>query len=355
MTERTGLSVDITSFGTTKAGQETQLFTLRNANGMQVSVSNYGGIITEILVPDRDGVLANTVVGYNQVTDYEQDPFYLGALVGRYANRIAAGRFEVNGQVIELEINNGPNHLHGASHGFNKVVWTAEPVSTDTDVGVQLTHISPDGEGGYPGELTVVAEYRLSHDNKLTLSMRANTTALTPVSLTQHSYFNLAGGGTALAHELWLNASHMTPVNENIIPTGERLPVVGTPFDFNQFTAVGKRIGDNHEQLALAGGYDHNFAMDAYQVLTKQAELRDPLSGRVMTLYTDAPGMQLYSVNLDSAVLTASGDVLMEPRGAICLEPQQFPDAPNQGDFPSPWLQPTDTFSTRFVYEFSTY
>lgn len=356
MSNVTGFSIETAHFGTTKNGQEVTQFTLRNVMGMQVKLINYGGIVTDINVPDKEGNTDNVVVGYSTLGEYEADPFYLGAIVGRYANRIAHGRLNVAGKTRQLDINNGPNCLHGGNGGFHKVVWQAQTISNDDYVGVKLLYTSPDGDSGFPGQLETIAEYRLYKTNKLALHFTATTDALTPVSLTQHGYFNLAGQGSALKHELWLASEAITPVDEDINPTGELMDTSGTPFDFSAFKAIGQHIDEAHPQLALAGGYDHNFAVTHHaQHTSVQAKLRDPQSGRAMTLSTNSPGMQLYTVNLDEAVVDSNGSVVMEPRGAVCLEPQHFPNAPNQENFPSPWLAPGEQCEVTFEYEFTTY
>lgn len=356
MSNHAALSIEESSFGTTQAGEAVRLFTLQNAAGMQVKIVNYGGIITELQVPDQHGQLDNVVVGYPTLADYENDPFYIGAIVGRYANRIAKGRIEIDNQVFQLDINNGPNCLHGGAAGFHKMVWGAEATQGSGYVGVKLRCISPDGAAGFPGNLTTTAEYRLDDHNRLTLIFDGTTDALTPVSYTQHAYFNLAGKGSVLNHELWLASDAITPVDNDINPTGAFLPTVDTPFDFSSLKPIGQHIDDDHPQLALAGGYDHNFvvACDGASLI-KQAELKDPSSGRWMTLSTNSPGMQVYSVNLDSAVTSQSSEVVMIPRGAVCLEPQHYPNAPNNGTFPSPWLAPGERCEVTFVYEFGTY
>jgi aldose 1-epimerase len=345
-------------FGTTPDGEPVELITLQNPSGVELDVSTYGGIVTRLLVPDRDGQLADIVLGYDSLADYVSDSPYFGALVGRYGNRIAAGRFTLYGTDFALAINNGPNHLHGGDRGFDKVVWAAQPYSRGSEVGVVLGYVSPDGDEGYPGELSVQVTYALTAEGDLRIDYQATVDAPTVVNLTHHGYWNLAGhdSGEILGHELTVYASRFTPVDETLIPTGELRSVDGTPFDFREPTAIGARIEADDEQIAFGGGYDHNFVLDAWGndgTARLAAVLRDPSSGRVMEVLTTEPGLQFYSGNfLDGSDIGKEGTVY-ERRNALCLETQHFPDSPNRPEFPSTILRPGETYRSTTVYRFS--
>jgi aldose 1-epimerase len=345
-------------FGTTQAGESVEVFTLTNANGMEVRVINYGGIILSLRVPDREGNLADVTTGFNSLEPYLEDHPYFGAIIGRYGNRIAGGRFTLDGREYRLATNNGPNHLHGGDRGFDAVVWGAEPFQNDDGVGLVFTYTSPDGEEGYPGTLDVQVTYTLNDDNELIFDYLATTDQPTPVNLTQHAYWNLAGDGEGdiLGHELTLNASRFTPVDSTLIPTGELRSVEGTPFDFREATAIGARIENQDDQLRHGGGYDHNWVLDrsegdAGPVLA--ARLAEPRSGRVLEVFTTEPGIQFYSGNFLDGSLTGKGGVVYEHRTSLALETQHFPDSPNQPAFPSTILHPGEEYRSRSVYRFT--
>jgi aldose 1-epimerase len=319
---------------------------------MEVGFIAYGGTITSIRVPDREGRIAEVTLGHDTLAGYVEDTRWFGALVGRYANRIADGRFSLDGRDYALERNDGPNHLHGGSSGFHRALWDVEPRDSDAGACAVLRHTSPPGDGGYPGTLTVRVTYTLTHEDALIIDYHATTDAPTPVNLTQHSYFNLAGAGPGdiLDHELRLNARAFTPIDAVLIPTGEIRGVDGTPFDFTTPARIGSRIDGADEQLARCGGYDHNFVLerDGEAELSFAARLLDPGSGRTLTVLTTEPGIQLYSGN---ALETAAGDY--GRRAGLTLETQHFPDSPNHPAFPNTILRPGQDFSSRTVYAFS--
>ncbi len=337
-----------------------RLYTLKNNHGMTVKITNYGAIITSISVPDRNGGFADVALGYNQVGDYTNavDKPYFGAIVGRYGNRIAKGEFTLNNETYRLAVNNGPNHLHGGVVGFDKVVWTANPTAGDGWTGLTLSYYAKDKEEGYPGNLDITVTYQLNEDNELSVVYHATTDQATPVNLTQHTYFNLKGEGNGdiLGHELMLNASHYTPVDSTLIPTGEIAPVAGTPFDFTKAKAIGRDISKNHQQLEFGAGYDHNWVINGE---TKPGQLRlaarvhEPTTGRILEVHTDEPGVQFYCGNfLDGRLRGKSGKTYVH-RGGFCLETQHYPDSPNQANFPSCILQPGETYQTTTVFKFA--
>ncbi len=349
-----GLHITDAPYGTTGGAAITE-YTLTNANGMAVSVINYGGIITRIVTPDRDGTLADVVLGFDSLAGYTGENPYFGALIGRYGNRIAAGKFSLDGTVYTLPVNNGPNSLHGGDRGFNRKVWQAAPLNGDGRTGLRLTGVSPDGEMGYPGTLDVTVDYWLDNDNALTLDYRATTDRATPVNLTNHTYFNLsgAGSGTILDHVLQLNAGQYTPVDETLIPTGELADVAGTPFDFTVPTPIGQRIDLDDAQLGFGGGYDHNFVLEGGGPgLHRAAAVYDPGSGRTLEVETTEPGLQFYCGNFLDGTLTGKGGRSVDYRTGFCLETQHFPDSPNQPAFPSTVLEPGDVYVTTTVYRF---
>jgi aldose 1-epimerase len=333
-------------FGVTPEGQRVSVFTLTNANGFEVRLTEYGGIILSIKVPDRRGVRANVVHGFPTLDGYVNDTDYVGAVVGRYANRIAGGQFTLLGRRYELARNIGTSHLHGGLRGFNKVVWLAEEFEDSGGVGVVLRYESPAGEEGYPGRLDTRVRYTLTDGDALECDMRATTDAPTHVNLTQHSYFNLTGrdDGSILDHVLSLNAKRFLPVDARVVPTGEMREVRGTPFDFTTPTPIGLRIDANDEQLRLGSGYDHNWIVDrAGTGLVQAATLHDPTSGRTVALETIQPGIQFYSGNALRS---------RRPRSALALEPQHFPDTPNHPEFPTTVLAPDEEYHARIVYRF---
>ena len=350
----TGLSISEEAYGSTDGGDVTE-YTLENENGMRVSIINYGGIITSIYAPDKNGELGDVVIGFDSLAGYEGDNPYFGALIGRYGNRIAKGQFTIDGETYRLPTNDGPNSLHGGDTGFNHVLWNAEPVEEDDRVGVRLSGTSPDGDMGYPGNLEFTVNYWLDNDNALTLEYEATTDKATPVNLTNHTYFNLAGSGDILSHEMMIDADAITPVDATLIPTGDLQEVEGTAFDFTEATPIGERINAAEEQLKLGGGYDHNYVLNnSGPGLHEAAMVYDPASGRTLEVETTEPGIQFYSGNFLDGSLNGKGGGPVEYRTGFCLETQHFPDSPNQEDFPSTILQPGETYESTTVYTFGT-
>ena len=337
-------------------GNAVTLYTLTNSNGLEVRATNFGGIIVSVRTPDKQGRMDDIVLGFDDLQGYLDNKPYFGAIIGRYANRIAAARFTLDGVQYSLAANNGPNSLHGGIKGFNKVVWSAEPFENFTGVGLIFTYTSKDGEEGYPGNLRAKVTYTLTDQNELTFDYEAMTDKATPVNLTQHSYFNLAGDGRGdiLGHELTLNADRFTPVDKNLIPTGELRAVKNSPLDFTKSTRIGSRINDKDEQLVLGHGYDHNFVIhrtDPGPVLA--AHLREPQTGRVLDVYTTEPGVQFYSGNFLDGTITGKQGHVYKQRFGLALEPQHFPDSPNHPEFPSTILRPGQVYQSRTVYKFS--
>jgi len=348
-----GPEVTRAPFGTAPGGEAVELLTLTNTHGMTVRVMTYGGIIISLKVPDKNGVPGDVVLGYDSLADYLRASPYFGAIVGRYGNRIAKGRFTLGGTEYRLATNNGPNHLHGGVRGFDKVVWHAEPFHDASGVGVHLRYISPDGEEGYPGALRAKVTY--TERNELRLDYQATTDRATPVNLTQHSYFNLAGSGDILGHELTLMADRYTPVDSTLIPTGALAPVAGTPFDFREPHRIGERIGEASEQLRYGGGYDHNWVLTRPDTgLALAARLTDSVSGRTLEIRTTEPGIQFYSGNFLDGSITGKGGRVYRHRTGLCLETQHFPDSPNHPAFPSTILEPGQVYRSRTVWTFGT-
>lgn len=342
-------------FGTLPNGETVTQYVMRNANGMEVSIITFGGIITSLKVPDKNGVIGDVVLGYDSLQPYVDDQYYLGALIGRYGNRIGGATFTLDGKSYSLDANDGKNHLHGGYQGFNKKNWHATAFQKGKTLGVKMQLLSKDGDQKYPGNLTVEVVYTLTDDNVLDIAYQAITDAPTVVNLTQHSYFNLATSGTILDHELTIPAANITPVDKSLIPTGDLLPVAGSPFDFTSPVAIGARIEHEHPQLHYGLGYDHNFILDksAPSALELGARLTDPSSGRVLEIFTEEPAIQFYSGNfLDGTKMGKSGT--LNYRTGLCLEPQHSPDSPNLPDFPSTVLRPGEVYSTKMSYRFST-
>ena len=339
-------------------GKPIEVATLKNTRGIEVQAINYGGIITSLKVPDRTGTFADVVLGFDQPNSYWADPPppYFGSIVGRYGNRIGKAQFALGGRTYKLAANNGPNHLHGGSRGFDKVLWDMATRNNAQGSSVIFTRTSPDGEEGYPGNLHVTVTYTLNDKNELIVDYRATTDKATPVNLTQHSYFNMAGEGSGdvLAQQLTINADRYTPVDDTLIPTGELAPVEGTPFDFRQPTAIGARINGDHPQLKAGKGYDHNWVLNRKGTGPQfAARLTDPKSGRTLEVATTEPGMQFYTGNfLDGTIKGKAGHVYGH-RGALCLETQHYPDSPNQKNFPSTILEPGKVYTSRTVWTFS--
>jgi len=339
-------------------GDSVHQFTLTNSNGLRMRAITYGGVITSLETRDRDGELGDIVLGYDSLQSYLDESPYFGAIVGRYGNRIAGSRFTIDGQVYSLAANDGENHLHGGIQGFDKVVWDGEGFASEDAVGVVFTYLSAAGEEGYPGTLQVEVTYTLTDADELVVDYLATTDEATPVNLTQHSYFNLAGhgGGDILGHELMIAADHFTPVGGTLIPTGELAPVDGTPFDFRSPHLIGERIGDDHEQIAFGGGYDHNFVLTGELVdgapLLLAAEVFEPTSGRTLQILTNEPGVQFYTGNFLDGSLVGKGGVGYQHRAGFCLETQHYPDSPNQASFPSTLLRPGDEYRSQTVFRF---
>ena len=331
-------------------------FTLRNAREMVVQLIAYGGSVVSIELPDRDGLPADIVLGYDSVEGYEADRSYFGALIGRYANRIARGRFTIDGHTHAVTINDGPNHLHGGRRGFHKVPWNVTPFEDGDVTGALLSYTSVTGDEGYPGTLSVSVLVTLNDDNELAFDYAAVTDEPTPVNLTHHGYFNLAGhdAGDVRGHELTITASRYTPVDATLIPTGELRQVTGTPFDFRTPRLIGAALMADDEQLRIAGGFDHNFVLDRddESVASLAARLHDPLSGRTVEIFTTEPGLQLYSGQALGGVVGKGGHTY-GPNAGVALETQHFPDSPNQAAFPNTILRPGDGFTSRTVYRFS--
>lgn len=347
-------SIERAPFGT-HDGQALERFTLRNG-GVEVEVGQYGGVILAIRVPDRDGRVGDVVLGFDRLEDYVADQAYFGALIGRYANRIGGGRLRVDGREYALPVNNGANHLHGGPEGFHKRVWSAEPFRENGSVGVRLAYDSPDGEQGYPGTLRARVTYRLTADGALEIDYGATTDRPTPVNLTQHTYFNLAGDPAAdvLGHELQLDADRITPVDDGLIPTGELADVAGTPFDFRAPAPIGARIDAEDAWLRQGGGYDHNFVLThPAGVLARAARVREPRSGRVLEVHTTEPGLQFYSGNYLDGTAKGKDGAAYGWRSGFCLEPQHFPDSPNHPAFPGTILRPGGEYASRTVWRFS--
>jgi len=348
-------SVQKSEFGKTADGTTVDLYVLTNANGVKAKVITYGATLTELHVPDKDGKLEDVVLGFDDLKSYLAGHPHFGDIVGRYANRIAKGKFTLDGKEYTLAVNNGPNSLHGGKKGFDKYVWKAEPVQGGADgVGVKLSHRSPDGDEGYPGNLSVTVTYTLTDKNELRIDYTATTDKATPVNLTNHSYFNLAGpkSGDILGHELMLAADRYTPADDTLIPTGEIKPVKGTPLDFTTATAIGKRIDQLKSQPG--GGYDHNYVLNGEgKSLALGARVREPKSGRVMEMLTTEPGVQLYTGNFLDGKVKGKGSVVYQKYHGFCLEAQHFPDSVNQPKFPSVILKPGDTYKQTTVYKFS--
>ena len=347
-------SIKKESFGKAD-GKTVELYTLTNRKGAEAKITTYGATVVSLKVPDRNGKFDDIVLGFDNIDGYLKGTSFFGATIGRYGNRIAKGRFTLNGVEYKLAINNEPNHLHGGNKGFDKVIWNARPFDVKDGAGLALSYLSHDGEEGYPGNLSVSVSYTLTDNNELKISYAATTDKDTVVNLTHHSYFNLAGHGNGdiLNHQLMINADRFTPTDAGSIPTGEIRSVKGTPFDFTKPTTIGARINQDDEQLKLAKGYDHNYVLNGKAGTLRQvARVSEPIAGRTMEVWTTEPGMQLYSGNFLDGAQGKSGKVY-QFRYGFCLETQHYPDSPNKPSFPSTVLRKGNTYRTQTIYKFS--
>jgi len=346
------MSANEEAFGQTPDGRQVVLYTLINSNGLKAKITNYGAILVSLEVPDRNGNLADIVLGYDNLPDYIARGAFFGATVGRYANRIGGAKFTLEGTEYNLVKNNGQNHIHGGTKGFDKVVWKPEDVRAEGEQAlVKMSYISEDGEEGYPGNMACTVTYTLTEDNELKISYEAETDKMTVVNLTNHSYFNLAGQGTGdiLGHELKLNADNYTPVDEGLIPTGEIKSVTDSPMDFTSSMSIGSRIKQ------VEGGYDHNYVLNSGGgTLALCAEVYEPTSGRVMTIHTTEPGVQFYTGNFLDGTITGKAGKVYNKHYGFCLETQHFPDSPNKSDFPTVVLLPGQKYTSETVHKFST-
>ncbi len=349
--------IEKTLFGKLADGREVFKYSLKNESGMRVEIITYGAIVTNLYVKDRNGVLADVVLGYDSLQGYVNDKSYFGAIVGRYGNRIAGGKFSLDGKEYQLALNDGENHLHGGIKGFNKVLWTAEPMEEERGASLKLTYISPDGEEGYPGTVTITVKYTLTKENALEIRYEGKTDKPTILNPTHHSYFNLTGSPTKtiLDHRLMISADSTTPVRSGLITTGNFASVTNTPMDFRALTTIGAHIGDQDAQLLLAKGYDHNWVLRDYnKQMRKAAEVYEPTTGRVLTLFTDQPGLQFYTGNFLDGTAKGKNGVAYQYRTGFCLEAQCYPDSPNKSNFPSAVLRPGDVYRQITIYQFST-
>jgi aldose 1-epimerase len=354
MSKPTG-TISQAPFGKTADGTPVEMYTLRNYNGMETRIMTYGGIVVSLKVPDKNGKYGDVVLGYDNLDDYLKNNPFFGALVGRYGNRIANGKFALDGKEYTLALNNAPNNLHGGPVGFDKRVWKVARADVGPDgPRLELTYLSEDGDQGFPGNLKVTATYTLTDDNGLRLDYTATTDKDTVCNLTQHSYFNLTGKGDVLNHQVFINADKFTPVDNTLIPTGKLKPVAGTPFDFRTATAVGVRIDANDDQIKFGHGYDHNWVIDKPPgKLGLVARVTDPITGRAMEVWSTEPGVQFYSGNFLDGSITGKNGWVYQRRNGLCFEPQHYPDSPNHPQFPSAELKPGQTYHNTIIYKFS--
>jgi len=342
-------------FGNLQEGNQVFLYSLKNDSGIQVNIINYGAIVTHVFVPDRNGKYADVVLGYDSLEGYVNDKVFLGAIVGRYGNRIANGKFRLDGTEYQLAKNNGENHLHGGPKGFFKVLWNAEPIISESGKSLKLTYVSQDGEEGYPGTLELTVIYKLTNTNELRIDYEGKTDKPTILNPTNHSYFNLSGDftKTILDHELQIKADKFTPVDQNQITTGELRDVEGTPMDFGTSTPIGLRINNADEQLNYGSGYDHNWVLNNFDKQVREiASLYDLSSGRFMKVLSDQPGLQFYSGNFLDGSFLGKNRIAYQKRTGLCLETQYFPDSPNKPHFPSVTLRPEETYKQTTIYKF---
>ena len=350
-------SVAETAFGTLDDGGKVSLYTLTNAAGAEAKIINYGATVVSLKVPDRQGKLRDVVLGYDDLAGYVKDKDFFGVTVGRFGNRIGAGKFTLDGKTYQLDLNNGPNHLHGGAHGIYKRLWKSEPTKRKDGPAVKLTYVSPDGEQGYPGKVTLTVTYTLTNKNGLRIDYLGTTDKPTVLNPAHHAYWNLSGDPTQtiLGEELTIDADKTTPVGAGLIPTGKLADVTGTPMDFRKATKIGARIDAKDEQLELGKGYDHNWALNHYtKKVRKVLDLYDPTSGIVMNILTDQPGLQFYSGNFLNGTIHGKQGVAYQHRTAVVLEGQLFPDAPNHPNFPNAVLRPGQRYTQTTIYQFST-
>lgn len=343
------------TYGKLNDSTEIFLYTLKNSLGTTMTITNYGGIIVSLNTEDRNGIFEDVVLGFDSLSSYVRSNPFFGAIVGRYGNRIAKGKFKLDGQTYNLAVNNGENHLHGGIKGFDKVVWKGDNYNTTDAAVLKLTYTSKDLEEGYPGNLQVEVTYSLTNDNEVKIDYKATTDKKTIVNLTNHSYFNLSGNtkNDMLGHTLTLAASKFLPVDKGLIPTGELKDVKGTPFDFTSAEVIGKRIDDSHEQIKIGGGYDHCWVIDSAGTDKPFATVYDTVSGRLMEVYTTEPGVQFYSGNFLNGSVSGKFETVYKKRYGLCLETQHFPDSPNKPSFPTTVLNPGETYTSQTIYKFS--
>ena len=354
MSDNSKVTIEKSPFGTTVEGIDVNKYTLSNQQGMEVSIINYGGIITSWTAKDKNGVYEDIVLGYNELSKYEKETPYFGAIIGRYGNRIAKGKFSIDGKEYTLAVNNGENHLHGGMKGFDKVVWDAETRSTDSSVSLILTYLSKDMEEGYPGNLEVEVVYTLNNEDELSVTYKATTDKTTVINLTQHSYFNLSANfsNTILNHELILNSDSFLPVDNTLIPTGEFRDVSNTPFDFRTSKTIGQQIDEEDPQLKNGFGYDHCWVINEQDKgIRFVASAFEPQSRRFLEVFSDEPGIQFYSGNFLDGTLPSKNNGTYEFRSGFCLETQHFPDSPNHKNFPSVILRPEEEYNSQTIFK----
>lgn len=356
LNEKVKSMIETTLFGKLADGREVYQYTLSNTSGSKVKIIDYGAIVTSLEVPDRSGKIEDIVLGCDSLLDYVNGKSYFGAIVGRYGNRIGKGQFKLDGKSYQVTVNDGENHLHGGKLGFDKVLWNARIVEASAEPSLALTYISPDGEEGYPGKVTLTVTYTLTEKNELRVEYKGTTDKTTILNPTHHSYFNLSGNmtNTILDHVLTIESDSMTPVDKGLITTGKYINVANTPMDFRKPTAIGAHIDDNYEQLVFGKGYDHNWVLRNYNgKVRKVAEVYEPKSGRLMTVLTDQPGIQFYSGNFLDGTVKGKKGIVYQHRTGLCLEAQCYPDSPNKPEFPSVVLRPGNVYHQTTIYQFS--